>query len=53
MVILACLDMFVTIFSSKIAFGLIMSILCVYFDRSHMFTVSLATSNVMGNGIFV
>lgn len=47
MVILVCLDMFVTIFSSKIAFGLIMSILCVYFDSSHMFTVSLATSSVL------
>ncbi len=47
MVILACSEMFVVLFSSRIAFGLIMSILCVYFDSSHMFTVSLATSSVL------
>lgn len=47
MVILACSEMFVVLFSSRIAFGLIMSILRVYFDSSHMFTVSLATSSVL------
>ena len=40
-VILACSEMFVAIFSSRIVFGLIMSIVCLSFDSSHIFAVSL------------
>ena len=47
MVILACSEMFVAVFSSRIAFGLIMSIVCLSFDNSHIFAVSLATSSVL------
>ena len=35
------------VFSSRIAFGLIMSIVCLSFDSSHIFAVSLATSSVL------
>ena len=47
MVILACLEMFVAVFLSRIAFGFIMSIVCLSFDSSHIFAVSLATSSVL------